>query len=302
MARAVWLLALLRALSADAQAPLSGAKKHSFKIKGYHIADGLLADEAPRLIEEMRRLMAEASEEDAAAWDGNGASKYTVTYQPDAETGEAIPGRIMKIQGVATRSPLTRELTIFNPKLVDVAAQLMGLGPEEGMDAFGTKFFPLLPVHNGTTKSTSTDFHDDNHFFGTPSDRVLSMSLYLEDTHVETGCLRVVPGSHSAYGDGTDREARYARGLKEASHGEWLDLLDSEMALDVPVPAGTPVFFDGRLVHGARQNVSPEKSSFRIIAHFVPADLEMSWRGVDFGKDYADRWEVRAPLAQKADL
>ena len=74
------------------------------------------------------------------------------------------------------------------------------------------------------------------------------------------------------------------------------------MALDVPVPAGTPVFFDGRLVHGARQNVSPEKSSFRIIAHFVPADLEMSWRGVDFGKDYAERWEVRAPLAQKADL
>ena len=151
---------------------------------------------------------------------------------------------------------------------------------------------------------------------------------YLEDTSVETGCLRVVPGSHATYGDGAEREARYANGQGDHAHGEWLALDPSETPIDVPVPAGTPVFFDGRLVHSARHNEHPTRSSYargaegkrraagrcapasprpvataasprryRIIAHYVQSDLKMSWRGVDFSRGrYADRYEVRAPL------
>ena len=86
------------------------------------------------------------------------------------------------------------------------------------------------------------------------------------------------------------------RGDRRAGFGGLrLELEADERAVDVVVPAGTPVFFDGRLIHGARHNVSPERSSFRIIAHFVPADLPMAWRGVDFGRGYADRYEVKAP-------
>ena len=286
----------LAAFAAASAAPLSDEARDRFQERGYHVAPGLLQDEAPALIEEMQRLMDEASAEDEADWSdgGDAPSSYSVSYQPDAATGAPIAGRIFKLQAVATRSRVMKERTILNEKLVAVAEQLLGVAADEAMDAFGTKFFPLLPAENETT-STSTSFHDDTHFFGTASDRVLSMSLYLEDTDVENGCLRVVPGSHANYGDGVRREGRYARGTGAAAHGEWLELEADERAVDVVVPAGTPVFFDGRLIHGARHNVSPERSSFRIIAHFVPADLPMAWRGVDFGRGYADRYEVKAP-------
>lgn len=305
MMSCLWCVVVCYVQCCIATSVLDADAVDEFYRNGYHIARGLMAPEVKELKAEMVRLMNEASEEESSAWDGNGASKYSVSYQPDALTGEPIAGRIFKIQGIAMRSEVTRSLVLQSPKLVSIASQLLRVADSEAMDAFGTKFFPLLPVYNGSTKSTSTSWHDDTHFFGTASDRVLSMSLYLEDTDVETGCLRVVPGSHASYGDGQERELRYSAGLAEASHGEWLELLPiGETPMDVIVPAGTPVLFDGRLIHGARHNVSPERSSFRIVAHFVPAALSMSWRGVDFGREYADRWEVRAPIttAMRSDL
>ena len=290
---------LLPVAAAAAAAVFSEADRTAFRRDGYHIARGMFAAEAPALMAEMRRLMDAADASDAAEWDGNGASKYTVSYQPDAATGAPIPGRIFKIQGIGLRSAATVAF-LRDARLTSLAADLLDLRDDEALDAFGTKFFPLLPVHetaNGThTRSTSTAWHDDAHFFGTTSPRVLSMSLYLEDTDVETGCLQVVPGSHATYGDGADRETRYARGAKEAAHGEWVELDDAESPADVVVPAGTPVFFDSRLLHGARHNTSPDRSSFRLIAHFVPADLALGWRGVDFGRGYADRYEVRTTI------
>ena len=55
------------------------------------------------------------------------------------------------------------------------------LGPEvpEHVDVFGTKFFPMRPG------GVSVDWHQDCHYFGTASERIISCGVYLEDTDEE---------------------------------------------------------------------------------------------------------------------
>ena len=49
------------------------------------------------------------------------------------------------------------------------------MSPE--LDVFGTKFYPM-----NTPGATSTGWHQDNHYFGTSSDRVVSCAVYLHET------------------------------------------------------------------------------------------------------------------------
>ena len=86
----------------------------------------------------------------------------------------------------------------------------------ENIDVFGTKFFPKLP--NG---GTSTGWHQDNYYFGTDTDRIISCGIYLEDSDLENGCLRVVPGSHRM-GEIVEHRRNIGR------HGSWTQVDESQ--------------------------------------------------------------------------
>ena len=75
------------------------------------------------------------------------------------------------------------------PAIVERAAAL--IGPKLHM--FGSKFFPMLPQGG-----TSTGWHQDNHYFGTNSDRVVSCGIYLDAADAGNGCLRLLPRSHAS--------------------------------------------------------------------------------------------------------
>ena len=103
------------------------------------------------------------------------------------ERGEPRAGLLHKVQGVCVVDDRVLELA-REPAIVDRVAVLIG----QNIDVFGTKFFPKLP-----DGGTSTRWHQDNYYFGTDTDRIVSCGIYLEkDSDVENGCLRVVPGSH----------------------------------------------------------------------------------------------------------
>lgn len=187
------------------------------------------------------------------------------------ETGKPRPGLLHKVQGVCVVDERVLELAKESAILDRVEALV---GPD--IDAFGTKFFPKLP-HGGT----STHWHQDNYYFGTNSDRIISCGIYLEDADTENGCLRVIPESHL--------EMEIVEHTKNpAMHGSWTDV-DESQAIDLVIPAGTVVVFSANLLHGSNDNFS-DRTRYSTAWHYLPGDLHMDRfvRG-----EYEDRHLVR---------
>ena len=189
--------------------------------------------------------------------------------QPDAE-GNLIPGRLFKVQGVCCVDARMLELARA-PAIVARAAALIG----SKLHMFGSKFFPMLPQGG-----TSTGWHQDNHYFGTNSDLVLSCGIYLEDADRSNGCLRLLPGSHR---DGELVE--HSSGAGKMATGNWTEV-DETDAHFVECPAGTGALFSANLLHGAGTNDS-NRSRYSTAWHYIPADMELEM--FPFCQ-YKDRW------------
>src|SRR5438552_12262723 len=119
------------------------------------------------------------------------------------------------------------------PEILDRVGTLIG----PNIDVFGTKFYPML-----VRGATSTGWHQDNHYFGTNSDRVVSCAIYLEETDRENGCLSVVPRSHR-----TGELVGHQAGAGIYAHGAWTDV-DERQPVDVICPPGTVVPFSANLL------------------------------------------------------
>ena len=187
------------------------------------------------------------------------------------ERGEPRAGLLHKVQGVCVVDGRVLELA-REPAIVDRVADLIG----GDIDVFGTKFFPKLP--NG---GTSTGWHQDNFYFGTDTDRIVSCGIYLEDADVENGCLRVVPGSHRI-GEIVEHRSELSR------HGSWTKV-DEAQAVDLVIPAGTVVLFSANLLHGAYDNHS-RRTRYSTAWHYMPVAFnpEKFLKGV-----YEDRHVAR---------
>lgn len=221
-----------------------------YREEGYLVLEALIQGETwNRSMNVFRELVAESR--------SLNESRGAYNLAPDAG-GKPIPGRLHKIQGVCVADARVLDLA-RDPVLLDCVADLIG----SDIDVFGTKFFPMLGGH-----STSTGWHQDNHYFGTNSDRVVSCAIYMEATGRENGCLQVVPRSHRS---GT--LVAHASGQGEWAHGAWAEV-DPNQALDILCPAGTVVLFSANLLHGALPNIS-EKSSYRTAWHYIPGDLNL---------------------------
>jgi ectoine hydroxylase-related dioxygenase (phytanoyl-CoA dioxygenase family) len=194
--------------------------------------------------------------------------------------GTQRPGLLHKVQGVCVMEPRILELA-SETAIVDRVVRLVG---NEEVDVFGTKFFPKL-----AGGGTSTHWHQDNYYFGTDSDRVISCGIYLQDSDLGNGCLRVVPGSHLT---GQIAEHRHEPGM----HGSWTDV-DEDRAIDVEVPGGSVVLFSANLLHGTADNDDPERTRYSTAWHYVPGDIDLARfpRG-----EYDDRFTVRSPTAVSA--
>ena len=221
-----------------------------YRDEGYLILEGLLQGAVRDGYMEVFRALVAGSR---SLQEPIGA--YSLSF--DAE-GKPMPGRLHKIQGVCVEDARVLGLA-GEPAILDRVQDL--IGPE--IDVFGTKFFPM----NGN-QSTSTGWHQDNHYFGTNSERVVSCAIYMEATDRENGCLQVLPRSHLG-----GKLVAHQAGKGEWAHGQWAQVAESD-AIDVVCSAGTVVLFSANLLHGARPNVS-DRSSYRTAWHYIPGDLNL---------------------------
>lgn len=201
------------------------------------------------------------------------------SLQPDAE-GNPMPGRLFKVQGVCCVEPRMLDLA-REPAIINRVATL--IGPKLHM--FGSKFFPMLP-----RGGTSTGWHQDNHYFGTNSDRVVSCGIYLEDADRSNGCLRLLPGTH-LHGELVEHSA----GQGKMAHGRWTEVNEAE-AHFVECPAGTVVLFSANLLHGAGTNDS-NRSRYSTAWHYIPADMELE--KIPFGHE--DRYDMAGETTRGPD-
>lgn len=187
------------------------------------------------------------------------------------QEGKPRPGLLHKIQGVCVVDQRVLELA-KEPEILDRVEVLVG----KDIDVFGTKFFPKLPQGG-----TSTHWHQDNFYFGTNSDRIISCGIYLEDADRSNGCLRVVPGSHLSM---EIVEHQKTLGM----HGSWTQV-DESQAVDLEIPAGTVVIFSANILHGAYDNFS-DRTRYSTAWHYMPGDFHSD----RFVKgEYEDRHVVR---------
>ena len=184
---------------------------------------------------------------------GAGGDHFAMERGPD---GAPRPGVLHKVQGVAVVEPRVLDLA-REPEVLDPVRSL--IGPD--LDVFGTKFFPKLP-----RVGTSTIWHQDNGYFDTNTDRIVTCGIYLQDADPANGCLRLVPGSH--------RDATIARHYRVPGRmGLTIDV-DESKAVDLACPAGTVVLFSANLYHGANDNRS-ERSRYSLAWHYLPTDLHL---------------------------
>jgi len=236
--------------------------RRQFQEEGFVVCDGLLKDHA-EIKAMLESLLVRGGKE--ADWNSPGFVR--------APGSDAV----QKVQGVAMCCPELTPRTFGSPDVLAILHIITG--SEAKRDFFGTKFFPMFPG------GTSVHWHQDNHFFGTASPHIVSCAVYLEDTDAANGCLKVVPGSHR------HGEVAHVPGSGEWANGEWASV-DEGSSIDVKCSAGSVVLFNALLLHAAHKNNDPERSRFSVFCHFLPTDLDFSWKGVDFsaGK-YCDRWQ-----------
>ena len=119
------------------------------------------------------------------------------------------------------------------------------LGPLESLLGPNIEF--MLNRHNhiylrDRKSLASIELHRDCRVW---SRNLLSVLVYLEDTHLENGCTYVVPGSHHLP---TLSNFAYIRERKELFEIAWFQ------AIPLPMPAGGLLAMDGLLLHAAGKN------------------------------------------------
>jgi hypothetical protein len=149
--------------------PLTDLQVQQYAETGYLVLEAVIADERLTRYRQIFDELVERSRSLTESRDG-------FNLAPD-EQGAPIPGRLHKVQGVCVVDERVLDLA-REPEILDRVESLIG----PNIDMFGSKFYPML-----VRGATSTGWHQDNHYFGTDSERVVSCAIYLEAGEARIG-------------------------------------------------------------------------------------------------------------------
>ena len=131
-----------------------------------------------------------------------------------------------------------------------------------------------------------------------PRAQQLFVMIYLTDTRVENGCLRVIPGSHRHDHPLHHLETAHSedmQGYKDPNNPAYADHPDQ---VAVPVRAGDVLIGDARLIHGAFANRTDEERPL-LTLWFMPhwSSMPPAMRALAY-KGYMRGDDIRTSAAQ----
>jgi non-heme Fe2+,alpha-ketoglutarate-dependent halogenase len=129
-------------------------------------------------------------------------------------------------------------------------------------------------------------WHQDNNYWGVETDHLVSVWLAISPSSIESGCLRILPGSHKA--SVMEHVDTWAKD-NMLTRGQAIPEVDESKAVNLELDAGEAALFDYRLAHASNANVSNDRRIGIGLRYVPPSARQVSadWdsaslvRGVD---------------------
>ena len=113
-----------------------------------------------------------------------------------------------------------------------------------------------------------------------PWPQIIFLNYYLQDTAVENGCLKVIPGTHRRRIDLHDQLVpAHEQGARFIAEDHAVMFSDHPDQVDVAVEAGSLVLADARLLHSAYRNRTAERRTLILAWHKRPMTVPDCWQG-----------------------
>lgn len=114
-------------------------------------------------------------------------------------------------------------------------------------------------------------WHQDTRYWGLSTDAVVTAWLALSPASVESGCMRVLPGTH--VGDVLPHEDLYHEDNMLTRGQEISAGVDEARAVHMPLRAGEMSIHNYRLAHASGPNTSPDRR-IGVSMHFMPPETK----------------------------
>jgi ectoine hydroxylase-related dioxygenase (phytanoyl-CoA dioxygenase family) len=235
-------------------------QKTVFEEEGYLVVENLLSPE--ELVEcqaEILRLHKLAAELEAKGENGHFQREpyaknesQEMASQRVADDGLPV---LRKAENTRQYSEVFRRLSV-HPKLIQVVQNL--LGPDLLLFRSTLMFKPAF-------HGSAHGIHQDSAYWPMEPPKLVTVSIALNDATPENGCFKVIPQSHKW---GLQSWGHIARKQDESlTDHEDRDFSDQ---IDVPLSAGSALFFHSLMAHGSGPNQSPNPRNTALYAYFSP--------------------------------
>jgi ectoine hydroxylase-related dioxygenase (phytanoyl-CoA dioxygenase family) len=238
----------------------SAEQKARYDEEGYLVFPELL--DAVELAT-LRSALAEVLDEAAGLTESN--EKFSI-----ALSDEGAQPMVRRVHDPIAHHPAFLDL-VFNSKIVDVVQTL--IGPD--IQLHHTKLNLKPP-----SKGARFEWHQDYPFFPHTNFDLLAVMVMLDDSTVENGCLKVIPGSHK---NGPLTHI-FGRGGAVSSRLEDTDVLrDTSLWKNIPVPAGGMELHHCNLLHSSDPNRGNLSRSAMVIQYRSADNVQVGGSTKHFG-------------------
>ena len=263
-------------------------QKTFFEQEGYLIVEGLLSSqELAECQAEILRLHKLAAELEAKGENGHFQREPYAKNESQAMAARGVEDDTLpvlrKAENTRQYSEVFRRLSV-HPKLIQVVQNLIG----QDLLLFRSTLM-FKPAFHGSAHG----IHQDSAYWPMEPPTLVTVSIALNDATPENGCFKVIPQSHKW---GLQSWGHIARKQDESliDHGE----LDFSAQIDVPLSAGSALFFHSLMAHGSGPNRSPNSRNTALYAYFSPQVRYVPHNGKPERKSFP----VAAGLGGKEEL